>query len=50
MVEIMFTALQEQSLDRRIPEADVLSRDVTAWSEGRTNAESGMNCQDAATT
>lgn len=45
MAEIEFNALQEQCLDRRIPDGELLSREVTAWAERRNGAESGVDWQ-----
>src|SRR5712692_2851966 len=35
MAEIEFAALSKQCLDRRIPDADTLRREVLAWAERR---------------
>ena len=38
MAEIELSVLQQQCLDRRIPDADTLTREITAW-EHQRNAE-----------
>lgn len=45
MAEIEFNALGEQCLDRRIPDAELLSREVAAWAKRRNGAESGVDWQ-----
>lgn len=41
MAEIEFNALGEQCLNRGIPDAEMLSREVAAWVERRNGVESG---------
>ena len=45
MAEIGFNVIQEQCLDRRIPDKETLRREVTAWTEQRNDAESDVKWQ-----
>jgi hypothetical protein len=45
MAEIEFNRLKGQCLDRRIPDAETLRAEVTAWTESRNSDESAVNWQ-----
>lgn len=53
MAEMEFAALVKQCLDRRIPDQDTLSREVTAWQDARNAQQATIhwcfNVQDART-
>jgi transposase len=43
MAEIEFSALSRQCLDRRIPDADTLTTEITAWEAARNAHQSTIN-------
>jgi hypothetical protein len=43
MAEIELNVMQKQCLNRRIPDLDILKREVAAWTKARNNKESKIN-------
>lgn len=43
MAEIEFSVLTRQCLDRRIPDADTLRREISAWETARNQSETTVN-------
>jgi hypothetical protein len=39
MIEIEFSALARQCLSRRLPDTDILAREVAAWETARNQAQ-----------
>jgi hypothetical protein len=49
MAEIEFSVLQQQCLDRRIPDADTLTRDIAAWEHQRNVEQATIDWRFAVT-
>ncbi|MBF0381198.1 MAG: transposase, partial [Magnetococcales bacterium] len=45
MAEIEISALQQQCLDRRIPDAETLKREINAWQRDRNYRQVKVNWQ-----
>ncbi len=45
MAEIELNVMQKQCLNRRIPDMDMLKREVKAWTSARNNKECRINWQ-----
>lgn len=45
MTEIEFSVMNTECLDRRIPDASTLRKEVTAWYENRDNTDSSIDWQ-----
>ena len=45
MIEIEFSALARQCLSRRLPNADIRSREIAAWQLARNQAQAKVDWQ-----